>query len=176
MKRSRLQPVLALCTLIGGFSLGGCAGQLPDFLASSKAPATAGMTASSEEATPRASVQKSALREGKEAFRARAFGLAEANFRRAVEETPDNIEAWLGLAATHDELGRFDLADRDYAKILRIGPASAEVLNNRGYSYLLRGDRARARTDFFAARKLAPENETITANLQLLDEHKSARI
>ena len=49
---------------------------------------------------------------GKEHFRARHYGLAEMHFRRAVESRKDDAEAWLGLAASYDELKRYRLADR----------------------------------------------------------------
>lgn len=55
---------------------------------------------------------------GKRQFREGNYGLAEANFRRVVEE--ENVpaqrkaEAWVGLAASYDRLKRFDLADRAY--------------------------------------------------------------
>ena len=52
---------------------------------------------------------------GKEHFRATNYGLAELHFRRAVEATGD-AEAWLGLGATYDQLKRFELADRAYAR------------------------------------------------------------
>jgi tetratricopeptide (TPR) repeat protein len=39
------------------------------------------------------------------------YGLAEQHYRRAVEATRQNGSAWIGLAASYDRLGRFDLAD-----------------------------------------------------------------
>ena len=105
---------------------------------------------------------------GKTRFRAGDFGLAEASFRKAVEETPANSEAWLGLAAAHDQLGRFDLADHDYARLEPTLGQTVTFLNNRGYSYLLRGDRNRARRDLEKALSLDPENQSIRANLAQL--------
>ena len=173
MTRSIVKRGVVALALIGGLALGGCAGQSP-FLALGPAATTPALPEIAAVASP--ALTKSALVQGKEAFRARAFGLAEAHFRRAVEETPTDREAWLGLAATHDELGRLDLADHDYKRIFSLGKASAEVLNNRGYSYLLRGDYGRARSDFLAARKLAPDNAFVAANLTLLEQRSAARI
>ena len=45
---------------------------------------------------------------GQKQFAAGNYGLAEKNFRAAVEATPDNGTAWLGLAASYDQLGRFE--------------------------------------------------------------------
>ena len=78
-------------------------------------------------------------------------------------------EAWLGLAASYDQLKRFRLADRAYAQALKITGPTAEFLNNRGYSYLLRGDMRRASQDLSAALALDPENERIRNNVRTLD-------
>jgi tetratricopeptide (TPR) repeat protein len=44
------------------------------------------------------------LRMGKVHFRNGDYGLAEEKFRKAVEVTPKDAEAWLGLAASYDQL------------------------------------------------------------------------
>jgi Flp pilus assembly protein TadD len=115
------------------------------------------------------------LARAKEAFRERRFGLAEKGFRAAIEKSPNEVEAWLGLAATHDQLGRYDLADKEYAQVRKRAGASLEFLNNRGYSYLLRGDFKRARADFSAAQRLDPDNEFLRNNLRTLDEKATGR-
>lgn len=97
------------------------------------------------------------------------YGLAEMHFRRAVEATPGSAEAWLGLAASYDQMKRWDLADRAYAQALKSGGPTTALLNNRGYSYLLRGDLKRASTDLSAAAAQEPGNEQIQLNLQTLD-------
>ena len=114
---------------------------------------------------------------GKRQFRAGNFGLAERYFRRAAEKAPGDAnrdaEVWLGLAASYDRLRRFELADRSYAQVLKILGPTAAVLNNQGYSYLLRGDYHRARIKLAAARDLDPTNPYILNNLDLLG--RSAR-
>jgi Flp pilus assembly protein TadD len=102
---------------------------------------------------------------GKAQFREGNFGLAEEAFRRAVEKDPGDAEAWLGLGATHDQLRRFDLADRDYAQVQRLTGRNAALLNNLGYSYLMRGEFAKARVELSAARALDPGNPDIESNL-----------
>ena len=110
---------------------------------------------------------------GKKQYRAGNFGVAEKHFRRAVESHPRDAEAWLGLAACYYRLRRFELADRAYKQaILIVGP-SAEILNNQGYSYMLRGDYKRARVTLSDAQRKAPDNRFVANNLQLLE--KSAR-
>jgi len=114
---------------------------------------------------------------GKRHYRENNFGLAERYFRRAVEKAPGETrreaEAWLGLAASYDRLRRFELAERAYAHAIKILGPTPEILNNQGYSYLLRGDYGHAREKLVAARDLDPGNPYIQSNLALLT--KSAR-
>jgi len=105
---------------------------------------------------------------GKKYYRAGNFGMAERYFRRAVEVHPRDAEAWLDLAAAYDRLRRFDLADRAYAQATGIVGPSAEILNNQGYSYMLRGDYKRAREKLVAAQRKDPGNKYVANNLQLL--------
>jgi Flp pilus assembly protein TadD len=113
---------------------------------------------------------KDDLNLGKRYYRENSFGLAEQHFRRAVEKGPNSVEAWIGLAASYDKLKRFDLADRAYAQALRLAGPTPEILNNQGYSYLLRGDRRRARATLLQAQTKDPHNPYIQNNLNLLDE------
>jgi tetratricopeptide (TPR) repeat protein len=110
---------------------------------------------------------------GKKHFRTQDFGLAERHFRRAVESQPKDAEAWLGLAASYDRLKRFDLADRAYEEAVGLVGHTPEILNNQGFSHLLRGDHRRARTLFIAAQAKDPRNPYIKNNLALAE--KSAR-
>ena len=95
---------------------------------------------------------------------------AEKHFRRAVEKHPRDAEAWLGLAASYDRLRRFDLADRAYAQAVRILGPTVEILNNQGYSYMLRGDYKRAHAALAAAQRKDPTNKYVQNNLRLLEE------
>ena len=106
---------------------------------------------------------------GKKHFDAGNFTLAERHFRRAVELHPRDLEAWLGLAAAYDRLRRFELADRAYDQAAKIAGPTAEILNNRGYSYMLRGDAKRARETLLEAHGKDPGNTYIKNNLELLE-------
>src|SRR6478736_4967706 len=71
---------------------------------------------------------------GRAHFIAGEYGLAEQAYRRAVEVTPQNGQAWLGLAASYDRIGRYDLAARSYQNARRYLGENYVVLNNEGYS------------------------------------------
>jgi Flp pilus assembly protein TadD len=106
---------------------------------------------------------------GKKYFRDGNFNLAERHFRRAVEFHPRDLESWIGLAACYDRQRRFDLADRAYDQATKISGPTAEILNNRGYSYMLRGDQRRARETLLEAQARAPGNAYVKNNLELLE-------
>ena len=106
---------------------------------------------------------------GLEYFNKGAYGVANRYFRDAVEKAPNDAEAWIGLAASYDRLRRFDLADQAYAQAIKLTGETFQILNDRGYSYLLRGDLGKARAKFMLAYRLDPTNPTIINNLQLLN-------
>jgi len=104
-----------------------------------------------------------------EYFKKGSYGLAQRYFRDAVEKAPEDAEAWIGLAASYDRLRRFDLADQAYAAAIKLTGETVQILNDRGYSYLLRGDLGKARAKFLKAYQLDPTNPTVINNLQLLN-------
>jgi tetratricopeptide (TPR) repeat protein len=108
------------------------------------------------------------VQRGKKYFRSNNFGLAEKSFRSAAEKHPRDAEAWIGLAASYDRLRRFDLADRAYTEALRLVGPTAEVLNDEGFSYMLRGDYERAHKLLEQAQTKDPANPYVQANLDLL--------
>jgi Flp pilus assembly protein TadD len=65
-------------------------------------------------------------------------------------------------------LRRFDLADRAYASAIKLTGETVQILNNEGYSYMLRGNLVKARAKFMKAYELDPTNPTIINNLELL--------
>jgi Flp pilus assembly protein TadD len=109
------------------------------------------------------------LKLGIEHFNRGSYGLAERYFRDAVEKAPRDVTAWVGLAASYDRLARFDLADRAYAAAIRLAGETTDILNNQGYSYMLRGDLVAARKKFLKAYEREPDNPMIINNLKLLN-------
>ncbi|MGB8817912.1 MAG: hypothetical protein WCC66_08330 [Rhizobiaceae bacterium] len=105
---------------------------------------------------------------GKEQFLDANYGLAEKHFRKAVETRGDDAEAWMGLAASYDELGRFDFADRAYEALFKVAGRKPQIVSNFGYSHLLRGDKKKAKQLFEEAATAMPGNARIQANLKLL--------
>lgn len=183
----RIGAAQALVLGMAGFWLAGCAingaMKAPDSkIAGSEAnasaplesePDTTGSVSASSGAAPEArlgSDPNDDLSLGKKHYRAKDFGLAEKHFRRAVELHPRDGESWIGLAASYDQLRRFDLADRAYAQALSIVGPTVEILNNIGYSYMLRGDYKRAREKLMAAQNKDPSNKYVQNNLQLLED------
>lgn len=117
---------------------------------------------------------------GKKHFAAANWGLAEQHFRRAAEKATGprarDAEAWLGLAASYDQLKRFELADRAYGQALRAVGPTPELLNNQGYSFFLRRDFRRARSAFARAQRKDPANPYIQNNIALLDATAGATV
>ena len=102
-------------------------------------------------------------------FKQRNYGYSAAYYKRALELTPNNEEALVGLAASYDRLQRFDLSDRVYAQLLSVDGPSIQYYNNVGYSYMLRGNLVAARSSFLKAYDIDPKNQTVSNNLELLD-------
>ncbi len=107
---------------------------------------------------------------GKQHFNDANYGLAEKHFRKAVELRASNGEAWMGLAASYDQLGRFDFADRAYEQLLKVAGRQPRIVNNMGYSQLLRGDKKKARRLLTEAAALLPEDQVVQANIALLNK------
>ena len=109
------------------------------------------------------------VRMGLEHFNRGNYGIAQRYFKDAVEKAPRDVTAWVGLAASYDRLRRFDLADQAYAAAIRLGGETVQILNDQGYSYMLRGNLTAARRKFEKAYSLDPTNPVIANNLELLN-------
>ncbi len=109
------------------------------------------------------------LRLAHEHFGRGDFGTAERYYRDAVEKSPKDVQAWIGLAASYDRTGRFDLANAAYKRAIELGGETPQLLNNLGYSYMLQGKLTLARAKFKKALERDPGNPMIVNNIELLN-------
>lgn len=123
----------------------------------------------SEPAEPAYLPSSEPFRLGLQHFSRGNYGLAERYFREVAEKDPNNAMAWIGLAGSYDHIGRFDLADRAYRTAIRLGGETPQILNNMGYSYILRGQPRIARKYITKAYALQPGDPTIASNVALID-------
>ena len=101
-------------------------------------------------------------------FKSSDYGYSAALYKRVVELSPKDPQGYVGLGASYDHLGRFDLSDRVYASLFQLSGGTAQYYNNVGYSYMLRGNLPAALTNFRKAKKLDPQNLVVANNLQIL--------
>ena len=162
----RLILVLTCCWL--GTVLAGCDATLRD--AAIFAPANpAGADPVQEPTDVKYYPSDEPVRMGLEHFNRGNYGIAQRYFKDGVEKSPKDLTAWMGLAASYDRLRRFDLADQAYAQAARLGGETVQLLNDQGYSYMLRGNLTAARRKFERAYSLDPGNPVIINNLELLN-------
>ena len=149
--------VSAICAVV---SLAGCAPQDGEFF-----QPFSGLTTGTTLPHAMRLVQEAQLQ-----FSEGHYGLAVDAYSKTVETDPLNPEAWLGLAAAYDQIGRFDQADKAYARVQELIGPTPSVLNNLGYSYLLRGNLDRSRATLTAAYRSDPGNPYIVNNIEILNE------
>lgn len=87
--------------------------------------------------------------------------------KKAVAEYPQSWRAWNALGGAYDDQAKWAEADDAYAHAMAASDAPAIVLNNRGYSYLLRKRLDEASADFVEALRQRPDLETARTNLRL---------
>jgi Flp pilus assembly protein TadD len=176
-----------ICVCVFGIALAGCETDnngMPTWATSATPVTSAGnetpvALASSETPPATFTVQDPAdvkyyrsdepLKLGLEHFNRGHFGIAAKYFEDAVAKAPRDATAWVGLAASYDRIGRFDLADRAYKQAIKLEGETTAILNNEGYSYMLRGKLVEARHKFLKAYEREPQNPTVLNNLKLLD-------
>src|SRR5579872_1090251 len=109
----RLFPMLAFCWLATG--LAACDYTVRE--AAMEAPVDAGGPDPVQEPTDvKYYPSDEPVRLGLEHFNRGNYGIAQRYFKDAVEKSPKDLTAWVGLAAAYDRLRRFDLADQAYSQ------------------------------------------------------------
>lgn len=99
-----------------------------------------------------------ALAKGRMLFERGEFALAADAFRKAVRQNPESADAYNGLAASYDNLGRYDLSRRYYELALARAPEDGRILRNLARSRLGQGDRVAARKLFAEAAAVEAAN------------------
>jgi Flp pilus assembly protein TadD len=159
---------VVLILMLGG-ALGGCetdgVGTMSPSLSETPLPTTTVQDAEDVKYYP----SDEPLRLALEHFNRGHFGIAARYFEDAVTKAPEDATAWVGLASSYDRIGRFDLADRAYKQAIKLVGETTQILNNEGYSYLLRGRLKEARRKLMAAYSREPQNPVIINNLKLLN-------
>lgn len=86
---------------------------------------------------------------------------------RALRRDPQRWRSWNARGVAADRQGDWTAADRAYAAGLAEQPQSALLLNNLGWSLMLRGRWAQAAQALARAAAAAPADTRIAANLEL---------
>jgi Flp pilus assembly protein TadD len=108
-----------------------------------------------------------AERAGIATLRLRETSKAKTYLKRATTLPGVSWRAWNGLGVLADWHGDWSIADEAYARALELGPNSAEVANNSGWSLLLRGEWQQAIAPLEVAALLDPKSKRIANNLEL---------
>jgi tetratricopeptide (TPR) repeat protein len=85
----------------------------------------------------------------------------------AVDSPTASWKAWNARAVLADLAHDWPMADHCYARASEIAPDQGEIINNQGWSLLLRGDWAGALPWFEKAAALEPRMDRISNNLEL---------
>lgn len=108
-----------------------------------------------------------AERGGISALKANDLGEARKLLSKAVSSPRATWRAWNAQGVLCDLESDWAGADRAYAQAFVVSPEQPELLNNKGWSLMLRGEPARAQELFDDAVRLDPENARISNNREL---------
>ena len=108
-------------------------------------------------------LERAAISSAKSGWMARAAVLAE----RAVAAPGASWRAWNVRGVIADLRNEFALADDSYTRAKALAPGNGDVLNNLGWSYLLRGEWEKAMATLEQAAAANPKSERTANNLEL---------
>ena len=94
--------------------------------------------------------------------------MALASFHAALELSPKDYGALLGLAHFHDRQGELDEAAKVYQRLLQHHPKAPQAHNDAALCHARRGDLAAARQSLERAISLAPEHPLYRNNLAVV--------
>jgi len=101
------------------------------------------------------------------ALKANDYAQARAFVSRAVGLPGATWRTWNAQGVMCDIERDWACADRAYAEAFVLSPQQPDVLNNRGWSFMLRGQPARALELFEDAAEIDPKDARIANNLEL---------
>ncbi|HET9810997.1 MAG TPA: hypothetical protein VFP53_04795 [Sphingomicrobium sp.] len=110
---------------------------------------------------------RSAERAGLSSIMARDTTRARSYLKQAITSGHASWEAWNGFGIVCDLERDWDGADAAFATADELSPDNAEVLNNHGWSLLLRGEWESAVVPLQRAAELDPKSTRIANNLEL---------
>src|SRR5689334_17157833 len=108
-----------------------------------------------------------AERAGISALKAGKIDIAVGLLDRSTKSPTASWRAWNARGAAADYQHDWATADAGYAKAANLAPDEADILNNMGWSQLLRGDWNKAAALFEQAAARDPKSARITDNLEL---------
>jgi len=108
-----------------------------------------------------------AERGGIAALKADDLGQAHVLLSKAVRSSHATWRAWNAQGVLCDLEGNWAGADRAYAEAFVLSPEQSDLLNNKGWSLMLRGEPARALEFFEHAAQMNPKNSRIANNREL---------
>ena len=108
-----------------------------------------------------------AERAGISALKAGKIDVAVGLLNRSTKSPDASWRAWNARGAAADYQHDWITADAAYAKAASIAPDEADIINNQGWSQLLRGDWSRAAVLFEQAAIRDPHSARINDNLEL---------
>ncbi|WP_165910165.1 tetratricopeptide repeat protein [Rhodovulum bhavnagarense] len=113
-------------------------------------------------------MQRGVVGQGIELLQQRRYEEAYRHLRGIDPMSTGDHTAHMAYAVAADMTGNFRTSDRIYAELGETYPERAVVLNNRGYSHMLRGELDKALVYLREAERLDPGNAVIRNNLDML--------
>jgi Flp pilus assembly protein TadD len=108
-----------------------------------------------------------AERAGISALKLGKVDLAAVFITHAIRPINATWRAWNARGVIADLQQDWAAADQAYAKAAALAPGDGEIVNNQGWSQLLRGDWSKAAALFERAAAMDPKNQRIANNLEL---------
>lgn len=93
------------------------------------------------------------------------YSEAEANYRKALDMDPNNVQALVGYARLEDRQGNFEAATKFYQRAIKKHPKDATVRNDLGLCYHRRGMLPEATRELKKAVELETDSKLYRNNL-----------